>query len=665
MINLRTLIIFILLTPLLALAQLSNRDKQDVVVRQLLQNAGAEQSTAKWTASAGTFVHTTTSSQVSSGAGALSWDAGAASQTLTSDAVAIPAGFYGNVGIATCMFKGASAFTHKLQVYDGTNVVAEDSITSSTDKFQRTSVYFSFPSSGNIQLRIEAQADEPALYIDDCYLGLAEGAGMSEVSQAEFYGAAIWPGTTNCIWTSTSNQSFANYAADADCTTPAGSNLKGKATAPATKVPGLTFPTIEPGVYMIEATGTFLNTTAAQRCGWRFSDGTNNTTAQGSGTNLSGDIYVPNISGILIYNTAQTNVTIQIQGTGLDALTTCNVQAGTSLRDLQISVYKFPLNSQTAFNFDSVNWKVDANIGGANPALSINSVTTYTEITDAGLTLTDNASSKGTASGSWIGCSSTNTATGTTCSVGNEGIAVYTPAIPKAGVYMACFDFTHFMNSSAGANITYFQIVETADGSQTILQEGGTRVGSGNTSIATYSPHKVCGTFKFDSVGRKMLRLMYEQFETTTITASSIVADESATQGQRDIHFTMWPLDLQYPAPVINNSVTTTNNDIARIISASFGTTNAGTVCSANPCTLFGEVGGAITLDRDGAGDYSINIASGTFSSAPACSITVNEGRDAGIDAAPTATQVDFKCRGNASATDADCYGNIVCVGLK
>jgi hypothetical protein len=76
------------------------------------------------------------------------------------------------------------------------------------------------PSSGSLSLRLVSVAsNEPEVTIDDCYLGLAEGFNVGEVSQAELVGTLTYAVTTNCSWSTTSG-SYANFSADTDCPTP-------------------------------------------------------------------------------------------------------------------------------------------------------------------------------------------------------------------------------------------------------------------------------------------------------------------------------------------------------------------------------------------------------------------------------------------------------------
>lgn len=194
-------------------------------------------------------------------------------------------------------------------------------------------------------------------------------------------------------------------------------------------------------------------------------------------------------------------------------------------------------------------WRVDANISGASPSLGTSAQTAYVGITDAGLTLTNNTGTG--VQTAQVPCSSTNAPSGTTCSAGSESIGVSFTLPNINHDVIACVSFTHFSSigaSSAAESI--FQIVETPTNAQTISQEGRGRVESRNDVGGAMTgaklegfPHRVCGTFTFASAGQKVLRLFYEQAVSGTVNSSGIYADAAANQGQRDIHWEVYPIN--------------------------------------------------------------------------------------------------------------------------
>ncbi len=198
---------------------------------------------------------------------------------------------------------------------------------------------------------------------------------------------------------------------------------------------------------------------------------------------------------------------------------------------------------------NSDKWRAEANITGANPSLGVSAVTAYTEITNSALTMTP-------ASGSipvGIAC-----ATGTASVVGsntcssNESIGI-TFNLPNPASVRACafFGATIDLSSCVSCALTQtFQIVETSASSSTVTQEGKSRT-SGRLSKVSASagvsevthPFSQCGTFVFATSGQKTLRLAFEQSISGAPTASTVLADAAAADGQRDVHWEIYPLN--------------------------------------------------------------------------------------------------------------------------
>jgi hypothetical protein len=516
-----------------------------------------------WTASGGSLAAAaTTNIAYSKGA---TWDSSGAGQTFCTDPMfdgaAHPEILKGVNLEASMLIKVPSGTsTHKISVYDGGTKIAEKSIAGSSVFTQQT-INFTNPNTNpSLQLCVESvAADEPLIALDEAYLGLPRNIGS--VSQAYFVGSIEWANTSNCSW-STTNASFTSFAADADCPTP---TVTGEITAPLTNIPGFRL-NARPGTYLFVAQQNGANpslnisSAAAQTRilgAFRFTDGTNNTEPVGqdigvlpSGTH-SGTVSL--VSGKITYTTAQ-SVTVQLQGVNGVSGTT-SVENGTGSRANKINVYYYPSSEQTVYRPDQVAWRVDANISGTNPNLGGGDVTDYTGITSSGLTLVNNTGSN--IISAEIPCSSTNAPSGTTCAAGDESVGV-SFSVPTAGDVLACASFSHnISNGATGVVQAAFQIVETAANAQTILQEGRSRINNhlGIASASVTAPLRVCGTFTFASAGQKVLRLMYEQDTTATVSGNVILTDAAATVGQRDIHWEVYPLNYYTPTPLLVNTV--------------------------------------------------------------------------------------------------------------
>ena len=88
-----------------AFAALSDVDRTEIVYKNELKelNPGAENGTAKWTASGGTFTTATSGTNyMGIGKANFTWDASAANQTLTSPSVTISNGLAGTNGLWRC-----------------------------------------------------------------------------------------------------------------------------------------------------------------------------------------------------------------------------------------------------------------------------------------------------------------------------------------------------------------------------------------------------------------------------------------------------------------------------------------------------------------------------------------------------------------------------------
>lgn len=195
--------IFALLSLIFApIAQASQTPipQQEMIYSNLLTNPGFENGIAGWTASGGA---TKTANATAKGLGSAGydWDSNSAAQTLLSASITIPASYYGSNGQAFCRFKTVSGTaTHTITVNDGTNdIVTAATIESSTSAFVLSGVTFPFPLSGTIRIKITSvNANEPEVYIDECYLGRnAQIAPVHQITNwVSYTPTGTWTGVT-------------------------------------------------------------------------------------------------------------------------------------------------------------------------------------------------------------------------------------------------------------------------------------------------------------------------------------------------------------------------------------------------------------------------------------------------------------------------------------
>ncbi len=615
----------------------------------LITNGGFEHSTYStgWTASGGSS-SVGTSSDIGTGAKSYKWNASASAQTLSSTAVTIPAGLYANNGEASCRFK-TTATDYEIQVYDGTNILAEQTITATTN-FSQQVLYFPIPSSGTVLVRVYANSDAAEIVVDDCYIGQAK---LKDVSQASLYGAGEWATVANCAWVGSANTTWTDYTADTDCNNP---TVYGNASAPATKIPGLTFASLPPGEYQIVATGFFyVSRTATNASYLRFSTGSSATYASPmSWSNTSAESTTANtIIGRLKVSSALSNVTIQFQYYNEGASDDANIVADGTGKDFAISVYRFPTASEMAIRSnDEMGWYIDANIGGANTDMGASDQASYVEITNSSLDLVKNSGSAPVG----IACASgtASVVDGLTCS-SNESMGI-TFNVPAAGTYKVCTQFTHYMDNSASSTVdATFQLAESSASSSTITQEGKGKIPSNNNipSQITSNSLNLCGVFVFSSAGQKTVRLYYEQDNNNTPDYQGILADRLAGIGQRDMHWTVERMSPRQNAPLLVGSVTSNSSGAERMERAEVNC-DAGSSITSQSGSWLSAIG-----NRSGSG-CSITIASGIFSAAPVCTFTV---KSATVQA--TSVNITSSTAGTVYGASADYDGYLICMGPR
>lgn len=196
--------------------------------------------------------------------------------------------------------------------------------------------------------------------------------------------------------------------------------------------------------------------------------------------------------------------------------------------------------------YDSAPWYIKAKITGANPDLTASDVSSYTEIADAGLTMTPSAGS----AAAGIMCSSTNAATApstspTTCAAGSESLGLnFTTPAGGTGLYSVCVQFSHVTADGLNTETaSVFQIIRTPTNAQTLTEEAGPKAASSFKGVATGNaathPIALCGLFALSAATTYGFRLMYEQDNTGTPDSNVIAADASAALGQRDVFVTV------------------------------------------------------------------------------------------------------------------------------
>lgn len=625
------LLILVLSFSGISFAAFTEPDRALLFGRNLLTNPGWESSKANWTASGGTYTTTTTAANRGSGNLAADWNSNGASQTLISTAVAIPAGSYLANGVASCRFKAATGTaTHKIQAYDGTNVLAEASITSSSTSYPRTSVNFLFPSSGNIQLRvISVASDEPQIYIDDCFLGLAEGFNVASVSQSTLYGAAFWPATTNCQWTRSAT-TWGGFTADSDCTSPTAGNLIGNASAPATKIPGITFSTLPPGEYLLIASGVIYATGTNTSVAFRWHDGTNSLNGIASGVMDATLATVPvtTVLGRVRYTTSQSNITFQLQNNDLGGGAGGGV-VDARLADISIFVYRYPTDNELAYRPENISssWS-----GYHDSTCSWSR--TNTAYGDPAVDSTCN----------FVERTNRNFGTVTSYLSGSDKLPgfVFSPA--RTGRKFVCARINQ-LSATANASLS----ARLSDTSGTVIVEGQDQPDNSNGNA---HPLTLCGIYDVTSMASRTIRI-----ELKASTGSNALTTFESVPA---IEWNIFDLDSAFSAPIIAGSVVSGSSAVENLERVSVTST-----CSSGTCTIASSTAGISSITRSAPGTYTLNILSGRFSAAPTCVGTSN-GQVSFLEdsTATTSTAYSFYLI-NSGFARTDGAFDIVCMGPK
>ena len=501
----RLLILLLLMISNVALGQFRETQKQEFFKTNQLPNGGFERGKSKWT--------TTGSSTLSlesvfanryEGTKAGIWTATANGETLTSNPITVPAGWGDEECYARIKYDSQEAsgtFILKAQTGGGDPLGVDFVIapTIAVNKWQTADVAFLCPSSGTYLIKIESTA-AGTIKIDKGWLGedprLGESAGGRILSTELFV-------VPSDVITDTTIHTF---------------NV----------LIGRTYQIIgQSGIH----TGTASVTAKIDI----IHDGS--TLATGSSYEDTTSSFHRNAINTPTFVATAATVTIDSSGTTGSAATQSYILGDGTQENTWFELREISKPQGTVSN-DSVKWFIDANIGGGNVAMGLTAVTTYQGAGSATLDLVKNPGSALVG----ISCESTNDndVGNLTCPSGNEHMGIIFD-VPVAGYYKACAGFSHLVE---GMN-TYFQIVRTANGSQTIADLGNIRIGSGmenaNNPKTTINGMNVCGYFNF-VIGKTTIRLFREQTITGSASINTILLDRGTNDGQRDMH---WSVKLE------------------------------------------------------------------------------------------------------------------------
>lgn len=578
---------------------------------------------SEWTASGGSFVSDTATEMFGLQSGV--FDASAAAQTLSSGLHTIERGFIGQKCQGTIYYRyTGTGGDYKLQVVDQVpNVLAEIDIAATTgSNVGQVGVFYDCPTTATDQLRLRVvavAADPVAITVDNAFVGT--GKNDFQLSQSDLYAGVVYNNVAGCDVTTTSG-TVAEVANDADCTSRSAVGnaqfVNNQFKMRVSKLPK--------GRYELSTMVPVYSDTSGTTCEFYVRATTGGMPVAygavgfitGLGSNPIGTMV--NLPWNQATDVGQTDFHMEWRrtaGAGTCHMATASAGGAT----FSMSLKRYPQQTEGALNLETAGWFFDGSIGGAVVDLGTGTVASYATATNAGLDLVLHP---GSVPGRIV-CNA-NPSTGLTCAAGNEEMGVSVD-IPSAGMYEACFQFSHYSNIGASSElITVFQVVRTADASGAIVEEGKSKTQHDiyNTGTNTVSgvPYTNCGTFNIPSAGRHAFRLYYEQLAAGTINASHVQLDRLGTHGQRDLHITIRPLNQQLPAPVF----TDIRNKVDAGISNEFiGRLYVAPNCGTASCTVGGSNGNWFTsITRSAPGSYLLDYT-GRFSAIPTCVFTGNQ----------------------------------------
>ena len=250
-----------------------------------------------------------------------------------------------------------------------------------------------------------------------------------------------------------------------------------------------------------------------------------------------------------------------------------------------------------------------------------------------------------------------NFGTVTTASGSLPGIT-FTPV--KTGMVYVCA--TPYQSGSGAAQNWASRLV---DGSGTIINPGVG--GSINLAAGKNFSLPVCGIYNVTDLTSKTIKL-----QMAISGGSSTNYSASPQDGGANITWSIFALDQNIPAPVLVGSVTSGSTGAERIERVRFGGASERSNCTSSPCTIYSQSGSWVSsVTRNSTGNYTVNIASGVFTSEPTCtgvakSISLQNTALIPVDATGSVTSKRFDVmRLGSAGTNDDAYVEYICTGPR
>lgn len=637
---------------------------------ELLQNASFEDavggSISNWTATGGTLTQVSYTNGKDPNLKYARFVATTSGQKVCSDLTTIPDLLTTGTAARMRYKDGDSAFT--VNVYDSAETTTYATYTVGDLTSFAKIPYQSIPVlPGGTQYKF-CIVSTAAGTIDFDDATIAGEARTFELSQATIAGESYFAGTASCSGWVRSSSIIGAFTTDADCPGPTITNSSmGSWQTTDSDLPKQTINNLPAGKYRVKFLFEY-SMGGSSAPAFSVYDGTSYCSSPVVGSSDNSQSNFMALECIFNYTTSGTrNFELHGGSNGAFSITLNNLRTSPSV-GMKFVLEYFPSDSLTALVPEAQDWIIDANIGGANPSLGSTAQTSYIGIEDTALDLVLNTGS----ASAQIGCSSTNSPSGLTCAAGSESVSIaWTP--PAVGWYEVCFEGSHAFagNASGDANVT-FQVIETPVNAQTISTEGRSKINSRMTGVQVHHPLSVCGTFYASSISQKVHRLMYEQSITATVSLNALVADRSASLGQRDIRVTVKPVLLAFNRPYLTgDQVTTPTGSKFKICPYSYGgagTLAAPTSCTGSPCTKYNDpcnmISGNIVWTSTGDTSGGVTTVGWAPNAQVSCTVQANTGADSFVVGGTAANASGVFLWGTRIVTGAGTPGNGVSTGV-
>jgi hypothetical protein len=591
-------------------------------------NTGFEDGLDQWTFSPGTA--SITNSDKAFGNNAMVFAPTAAGQYLRGQGVVVPPGLANKACTLSWYYTGGAANV-VARVWNGTSAIAASPVLGNITGAWSAKKMFAFTcgAAGSIMYPEFYSQGADSIKVDEVKLGL-ETIQNPAPQGSQHVGTYIVTGCSG--WNNAGSGDYSvDFSVASGCVwTPDTGTNTAEISPPTTNLPGLLFNKPDPNyVYTVEVAGFIGGNGGAanQRSYFRLHDGTtlqSDFDGFASDTNAAVVVLGGKITGTYKPTNSTPAVVRFRANTGGSSASQIAQWAGRIVFTVSKQPKSMNVDASQGISVENTGWRIDATIGGANPALSSATNATYTTPANSSLDLQLQEGS----SPAMIGCVGTTDASGLTCSGADEQTAISFPT-PGKGTYEACFSFGHNYGVSAGGGYigTTFQIMETANNSQTVIQQGKETAYdflNPNSAVTQASPVKVCGTFKFSDAGRRTLRLMYTVSANSAINHLILGDRDTVNNGGRQIKVTVVrkvdEADVIKVTPPANSVLTGRPGGLkfetVRVSGAQIDGDQS--TCSGT-CYLHENSGYVTSVVRTALGRYTMNFDSSRFTILPMC----------------------------------------------